>query len=628
MKITILVSLLFLFVIYSNAQNIEWAHSIGGPPATTPEYNNDMVIDTAGNVYIIGSFWGSSDFNPDTLVSNYIVSEGDFDVYFAKYDKDGNYIWAHSIGSTLADAGYAIDVDKNGNVLISGFFADSADFNPGAGENKLYSNGLIDIFFAKYDNNGNFIWAKSAGGNNGDYCYGIASDNAGNVYITGSFADTADFDPGVGTANLITSGSASFYLAKYDANGNYQWAFATDPSGSSIGRDIVCDNAGNILVTGDFQSFTDFDPGVDTAYLYGYGNTSVFFAKYDNNGGYIWANAIGGTYFDEGHGITVDDSDNILITGIFNLTADFDPGAGNYNLTTYGSSDAFLAKYNPNGDFVWANKIGSTDTDYGYDVASDDSANVYITGVFWDKCYCDPADTSNNIIGAFFADMFFAKYDSDGNYIWAYPIASYNHDRGRGIAVDNMFNIYVSGYYQNTADFDPGYGAYVLNPGGYDTYIAKYNYSDCSNIDTTVSINAGMLTANATGVNYQWLDCNNNYQPLSGETGQNLILSGSGSFAVLLYDGVCIDTSACYLITDVNQLDSESNIAIYPNPTSGLIHIDANNIEQIEVLNQMGQIIYTGEGNTDIDLSRQPAGVYFVRVNMNDKTAVVKVLKR
>ena len=146
-KLTFL-AVISVFTLSIQAQSLEWAGTIGGTGGMTPEYAQDLAIDSAGNSYIIGYFFGTADFDPGTGTAS-LISKGDGDIFFAKYDNDGNYLWAKSIGCALLDAGYAINVDNSGNVYTSGSFQETVDFNPGVGTFNLTSAGTYDIFVHK-----------------------------------------------------------------------------------------------------------------------------------------------------------------------------------------------------------------------------------------------------------------------------------------------------------------------------------------------------------------------------------------------------------------------------------------------------------------------------------------------
>jgi phage-related tail fiber protein len=267
-----------------------------------------------------------------------------------------SYQWAKGIGGTGYEYCNHAVIDGSGNLYMTGSFTSTADFNPGTGTANLTSVGQEDIFIAKYDANGNYLWAKRIGSTNPDMGYGIAVDGAGNCYVTGTFELTVDFDPGAGTANLTSGGQEDIFIAKYDANGNYIWAKSMGSSGQDYGNCIILDGTGNCYLTGYFQGTVDFDPGVGTANLISNsGSNDIFFAKYDASGNYIWAKSIGSNNPDNGYGIAVDGTGNLYITGSFSSTADFDPGAGTANLTSNSSAcDIFFAKYDASGNYIWA----------------------------------------------------------------------------------------------------------------------------------------------------------------------------------------------------------------------------------------------------------------------------------
>ncbi|MBN4052087.1 SBBP repeat-containing protein, partial [Cytophagaceae bacterium AH-315-L13] len=358
----------------ATSQSYQWANSVGG---TGWDQGWTITTDLSDNVLVAGSFYNTVDFNPDSLVTDNLTSNGVDDIFFTKYGADGSYIWTKAIGGNGWDRCYSIVTDSFGNIYITGNFGGNVDFDPGSGTDNLSGNGNYDIFFAKYDSSGSLIWANGAGSSGYEIGYGIAVDQYGNVYVTGSFSNTVDFDPGSGTANLTSNGKNDIFFAKYDLNGNFIWVKNIGTSASDRGRGITIDTQGNLLIIGEFgfQSggTADFDPGTgvaDTANLTSNGADDIFFAKYDSSGGYLWAYNIGSTAQDLGTSITTDTADNVLITGYFNSSADFDVGAGSALLTA-NSGDIFLAKYDANGNYLWANNMGGTEYDHGYSIATD-----------------------------------------------------------------------------------------------------------------------------------------------------------------------------------------------------------------------------------------------------------------
>ncbi len=323
-------------------------------------------------------------------------------------------------------------------------------------------------------------WAKNIGGNASDRGSSIANDGNGNVYITGSFRGTADFDTGPGTTNLIGKGWTDIYFAKYDVSGLLLWAKSVGSTNSDGGNSIAVDGSGDVYVTGSFEGMADFDPGVGTTNLPWVGGDDIFFAKYkSSDGSLIWAKSIGAANgaSEGGNSIAIDGSGNVYITGIFYGTVDFDPGPGTTNLTSAGY-DIFFAKYSGNdGSLIWAKSVGgTTDNDKGNSVAIDGSGNVYITGHFFGTVDFDPGSGTANLTSVGNYDIFFAKYSgNDGSLIWAKSIGGASIDYCSDIVVDGSANVYLTGYFDYTADFDPSAGVANLTSVGYDIFFAKYN---------------------------------------------------------------------------------------------------------------------------------------------------------
>lgn len=222
--------------------------------------------------------------------------------------------WAKGIGGINYQAGQSLSVDSSGNIYISGTFYDGFDFNPGEGINYMTSNGVSDIYIAKFDEIGNFIWSISIGGSSWDESRSMTIDKQGNVYITGLFSEIADFDPSIDTAYLESFGERDIFYAKYDNNGNYLWAKNIGSYSTDFGESIVIDSSENVYIIGFFEDSADFDSGQGTAYLKTIGTQDVFFAKYSSNGDYIWAKNIGST------GYSLYNPDKLTTNFCFSLT--------------------------------------------------------------------------------------------------------------------------------------------------------------------------------------------------------------------------------------------------------------------------------------------------------------------
>ncbi|MGC9362479.1 MAG: SBBP repeat-containing protein [Candidatus Syntrophosphaera sp.] len=353
--------------------NFLWAVSAGGP--SWGEAGHGIAVDGAGNVWLAGDFRETASFGPHSL-----TSAGYGDVFAAKLDPEGNFLWAVSAGGSSHDSCYDLAVDASGNAWLTGCFRYGASFGP----HTLDSAGNRDIFAAKLDPGGNFLWAVNAGGTDQDYAYGIAIDGAGNAFLTGYFPGTASF----GDHELTSAGSTDIFAATLDPEGNFIWAVrAGGPSGDS-GHDIAVDEAGNAWLTGYFYGTADF--GSHSLASAGYDD--IFTARLDPDGNFLWAAGAGGADWDTGDGLAVDASGYAWLTGHFSGTAGFGP----HFLTSCGGDDAFCAKLDPDGSFLWAYGAGGPSNDSGQGLVIDNAGHAWLAGSFKSTASFGPHDITSN----------------------------------------------------------------------------------------------------------------------------------------------------------------------------------------------------------------------------------------
>lgn len=386
------------------------------------------------------------------------------------YAQDPTFEWVASTGAPATfSGGYGIAHDDLGNVYVTGRFTGTIDFDPGVGVTNLTSAGGQDTYITKVDAGGNLVWARRVGGPNDVYSFDVVVDGSGNVYVTGAFSGTADFDPGPGTFNLSSIGLFfdEIFVLKLDTNGNLAWARKMGGSDFDFGRSIVVSAAGNVITTGTFRGTVDFDPGPGTSVLTSIteGN-DIFISKLDAAGNFVWAKQLGGNGNDNGYAVTVDAAENVFTTGSFSATADFDPGASVFNLTEVNNGDIFISKLDGAGNFVWARGMGGTSSDIGLGVQVDDFGNVYTTGYFHTTVDFDPGPGIANLVSAGFNDAFIAKFDGNGDYLWAKGMGGTIDDESSSLALDANGNVYATGSFESTVDFDPGPGTFNLTPGG------------------------------------------------------------------------------------------------------------------------------------------------------------------
>lgn len=451
------------------AQQLDWALKAGG---TGYQEAAGMAVDATGNVYVIGSFQGSIQFGAGAGSLN---SAGLFDVFFAKYNTVGSLVWAKRIGAAGVAGGYGIAVDGAGNVFIAGNFNGTVDFDPGPGAKNLTSAGGFDAFLAKYDGDGALLWAHQLGANQFEEARSIALDTSGNVFVAGIFNGTVDFDPGPANVELQAAGSSDLFLAQYSSAGALVWAKQLEGTGSERVLSMVSGIGGQVYIAGHFEGSVDFDPGAGDLILDALGDSDVFFAQYDADGALVWAQSVGGFFYEEARGIATDRFGNVYLTGRYGETVDFDPGPGIAELDNAGINDAFFAKYDADGAFLWANSIGGDGNDIGNNIAVDSFGQVCVTGQYMNTVDFDPGNDTSNLSATGDIEIFVARYTASGEFLWAGSIGGTSMEESAAIALDAQQNIYFTGYFKGTADFNPGPASGSLQSGGEeDVFIAKF----------------------------------------------------------------------------------------------------------------------------------------------------------
>lgn len=496
MKKSIATALLLSLSCVLKAQEYQWAKGIGSHNSWLEGVElNGLTLDLNGDIIIVGSLYRDADFDPGSD-STILTAIGYPSIFFAKYNANGSLLWVKQIASeNKINAALSVKTDANGNIYIGGYFTDSVDFDPEPGTHILTPNvpgNNQDAFIAKYDNNGNYLWAIGMGGLSTDRIFSIELDKNGNVYTAGYFNLTVDFDPGSGvatlTAQLPSSGQSNLFFAKYSSNGNYLWANSLKSSSESI--DVTSDGT-NLYITGNFTDTVDFDPSNSTAELIGNAALNIFFAKYDANGNYVYAKHVQHasaitSYGSPGRGVKVDANGNLFLTGRFSSFngTDFDPGTGTALLNNSGSSmSVYLAKYNAAGDYVWAHKIdGDSDVN---SFTFDNNGNLLLAGIYHSATVDFDFGAGVVNLPLYPHQTYFARYDTDGDYVDAKCFGGSAYDYVYGMEVNSSNELYCGGLFtSDSTDFDPSSGAAILNKTNStlasNAFIAKYSLSAIS----------------------------------------------------------------------------------------------------------------------------------------------------
>jgi hypothetical protein len=456
------------------AQNptFQWAHQVGG---LNYDDGISIITDALENVYTTGTFSGTVDFDPGEGTSN-LTSVGEADVFIQKLDANGQFLWAKQMGGLNDDWAVSIAIDGNGNIITTGNFEGSADFDPSESTLMLTAIGQSDVFIQKLSPNGDFLWAKQVGGSSYDESSSIAVDENNNVFITGYFSGTADFDPGTSESNLTSFGDQDIYIVKLNSEGNFLWARQMGGTLNEVGNSVATDANGNVISTGYFGGTADFDPGAATQSFTSEGDFDIYIQKLDANGNFLWARQLGGSSDDYGYCVATDASGNVFTLGDFMETVDFDPGTASSNLISAGDADVFIQKLDANGNFIWAKQLGGQYFDHGSNMHVNASGFIFSTGVFSDIVDFDPSVQTLNLTSLGGYDIYVQNLDSDGNLVWAISCGGNNSEEGNDITTDVSGNVYTIGGFIATVDLDPGFGIQNFTSfGSNDFFIQKLN---------------------------------------------------------------------------------------------------------------------------------------------------------
>ncbi len=334
--------------------------------------------------------------------------------------------WTRLAGSGSYDFGYAVTVDGSGNCIIAGATQGSL----GGG-----NAGRYDLFVAKYDAAGNRLWLTQRGSAEREFAYGVATDAAGNIYVTGYTGSSLDGN--------YYFGGWDIFLTKFDSAGNWQWTRQDGTGQDDEGRAVATDSWGNVYVTGYVRG--NFH-GIARI-----GSADVFISKYNAAGSRLWSALFGSENTDESFGITCDASGNVFVTGWCDGSIEGNPYLAN--------GDNYLVKYDATGQRQWLRQWGTMNKDTGYSLACDAAGNVYVSGYSTGPLYASPLGNR---------DYFLAKFDASGNLLWGRQTGTGGHDQGWGVATDAAGNAYVAGETGGPLDGND-------YQGGLDVFLTKYD---------------------------------------------------------------------------------------------------------------------------------------------------------
>jgi gliding motility-associated-like protein len=514
-----------------------WATYFGGENYERVE---DIATDPSGNVYIAGSTSSSTGIAFGGFQNTSSIYG---DAYLAKFDPAGNRIWATYYGGSGSDQGLAVATDAQGNVYLGGA-TDSPGMASGGFQGSL--GGGKDAFLVKFDPAGNRLWATYYGGMNGeiytslgDYALSVATDNAGNVFLSGLTYSPNNIASG-GFQNTHGGGVIDAFLVKFDAAGNRLWGTYYGGTGDDRGNEVTADATGNVYLAGQTNSANAMASG-------GFQNTfggaiDAYLAKFDANGNRLWATYYGNVNDDYGFGLSADPFGNIYLAGQTTSTSGI--ASGGFQNSLAGDWDIYLAKFGPAGNRLWATYYGGVSKEEHFGgIATDPSGNVYLGGDTHSPTNIASNGFQNNLVGG--ENEFIAGFNTSGLRLCA-TYFGVNDDENGHIAADAFGNIYLSGF--TDADTGIAYNGFQNTIGGLiDVYLAKFN-TCCSAFqagvggDTLVCEGQNAVITASGGTAYSWS---------TGATTSSISVSPAGTttYTVFVFDSLGCMGQAVHTVT-------------------------------------------------------------------------------
>jgi hypothetical protein len=429
-----------------------WAQDDGTPQG---DIGYAIAVDPTGNVVVGGmsggAFSGVNIFSGAALVR--------------KRTGDGAPVWSKAFAAT-GSGPYAvvraITTDPAGHVIAVGEFVGTINFGGGAHT----SPGVaIDAFVVALDAAGNHLWSHTWGDSQSQACAGVATDAAGNVFVTGSMSGTVDF----GGGPLVTVGGTDAFLVKLSPTGQHLWSKRYGDAAPQIGTAVATTVAGDVVLLGEFSGVLDLGGGPLTAMGVS-PNSDVFVAKLSGaDGAEVWAKRFGDGQSQQGTALAVDPQGAVAIAGQIRGSIDFGGGPLTNADPSMATTDAYVAKLDATGGYVWAQRFGDTAIQVATGVAMDAAGDVAVVGLFKGSIGFGGATFADPSTGSF--DAFVAKLGSaSGAHRWSYQVGDASDQRGRAVAMDGPGDVFLTGTYQGTIALAPGVS--ITSPGS-DVFTIK-----------------------------------------------------------------------------------------------------------------------------------------------------------
>lgn len=672
---------------------VEWSTYYGGAGF---DLAANMKCDYAGNVYVTGSTFLST--NMATTGAHQVTNAGDFDAYLAKFDAQGALLWATYYGGEGMDYSFGLASDRNNKMYISGVTRSLTGIATVGGPQTVQSGGDIDFFLSRFDKDGNLLWGRYFGTSGEEYGGICAANDFGQVHLAGYSKGNNLIALNAHQANN-SSTEFDAVLAQFDTLGNQMWGTFYGGDSIETSDGLAYDKMGNVYLAGVTNSLDSIaTPGAFQPALAG--GFDYYLVKFDTLGQRVWGTYYGGTnaesvvtpilVFNQNNVLSAAMGNELFMVGVSYSDSGI-ATAGTHQDTLNGDADAFLVKFDSQGNRIWATYYGGTGFDQSGAVVSDFAGNAYWAGFTESFSGLETPgayQTANNG----WHDAYLAKFDANGQLLYGTFFGGSGDDEALAVSIDNQGNTYISGGTMSPGNIATP-GAYLTTyGGGVASFITKFctanllggiagpdtacartpitlttpvvpgatdyiwilpqGWQGASNTntievipngqsdtvwlkivkcDTSTAIwksiyihenpeaiivaNGAQLSTQHQHQTYQWYY---NQQPLSGATNSSYTATQLGYYQVVVTnEGSCTDTSELFNYNGVGIGETErlkAAIRLYPNPTEGKLFINSPVKINIQLYSMDGRSVLAAKNVHMIDLAEWSNGVYLLKI--------------
>lgn len=451
---------------FLQSQTLHWAAGLGGPLG---EHGYAMDVFPDGSVITAGTFHGTIDLDPGPEVLNF-SSIGGRDMYLCRLNVDGSLDWVKTFGSTTDDHFRGVIIDSSGDIIVAGYYTGTVDMNPGGSPELLTSAGMTDALLAKFQADGTLVWAQSFGGTNSDYFVAVDVDPFDNIAATGQFAGISQFDASGQAAALNSGGNPEILTAKYNPDGEYQWAFAFPGNTVSAGWAVDSDSQGNIYTAGSFTGNIDVSGNSAAVNISSVGNNDGFLVKWSPDGDLLWHALLSGAQNNYFWGIAIGSDGRVCLVGEVSDGSTLITPGDSYPLVGGGGLDGCAFVLNELGELIFAKTFGSAGNDGLYDAEFQEDFDVALTGLFVGDIEIFGQQVQSN--GSL--DAITAVLNETGDVQWLATVGGPGVDFGLSVKINEQDEVFFCGNFNGQADLNPLYGqSFLSSAGGVDAYVCK-----------------------------------------------------------------------------------------------------------------------------------------------------------